>query len=104
MVMPALWGHDGITLRTVAERVFLDSATLTLLLKRLEAAGRVNRSHESTDERQVLIARGEDGRALKAAVAIISTTALRATGINRQSFEQLRVDLIQLRRSLDIAI
>ncbi|WP_328822126.1 MarR family transcriptional regulator [Paraburkholderia nemoris] len=104
MVMPALWGHDGITLRTVAERVFLDSATLTLLLKRLEAAGRVNRSHESTDERQVLITRGEDGRALKAAVAIISTTALRATGINRQSFEQLRVDLIQLRRSLDIAI
>ena len=72
--------------------------------KRLEAAGRVNRSHESTDERQVLITRGEDGRALKAAVAIISTTALRATGINRQSFEQLRADLIQLRRSLDIAI
>ncbi|WP_307850383.1 MarR family transcriptional regulator [Paraburkholderia aspalathi] len=104
MVMPALWGHDGITLRTVAERVFLDSATLTLLLKRLEAAGRVNRSHESTDERQVVITRGEDGRALKAAVAIISTTALRATGINRQSFEQLRVDLIQLRRSLGIAI
>ncbi|WP_328821117.1 MarR family transcriptional regulator [Paraburkholderia nemoris] len=104
MVMLALWGHDGITLRTVAERVFLDSATLTLLLKRLEAAGRINRSHESTDERQVLITRGEDGRALKAAVAIISTTALRATGINRQSFEQLRVDLIQLRRSLDIAI
>ena len=102
--MPALWGHDGITLRAVAERVFLDSATLTPLLKRLEAAGRVNRSRESTDERQVLITRGEDGRALKAAVAIISTTALRATGINRQSFEQLRVDLIQLRRSLDIAI
>ena len=102
--MPALWGHYGITLRTVAERVFLASATLTLLLKRLEAAGRVNRSHESTDERQVLITRGEDDRALKAAVAIISTTALRATGINRQSFEQLRADLIQLRRSLDIAI
>ena len=69
--MPALWGHDGITLRAVTERVFLDSATLTPLLKRLEAAGRVNRSRESTDERQVLITRGEDGRAFKAAAAII---------------------------------
>ena len=101
--MSLLWEHDGITLRAVAERVFLDSATLTPLLKRLEAAGRVNRSGESTDERRVLITRDEDGRALKAAAAIISTTALRATGINRQSFGQLRVDLIRLRRSLDIA-
>lgn len=83
--MSVLREHDGITLRTVAERVFLDSATLTPLLKRLEAAGRVNRSRESTDERQVLITQDEDGRALKAAAAIISTTALRATGINRQS-------------------
>ncbi len=57
------------------------------LLKRLEATGRVNRSRESTDERQVLITRTEDGRVLKAAAAIISTTVLRATGINRQSFE-----------------
>ncbi|MFK4448214.1 DNA-binding MarR family transcriptional regulator [Caballeronia udeis] len=101
--MSLLWEHDGITLRAVAERVFLDSATLTPLLKRLEAAGRVNRSGESTDERRVLITRDEDGRALKAAAAIISTTALRATGINRQSFGQLRADLIRLRRSLDIA-
>jgi DNA-binding MarR family transcriptional regulator len=101
--MSLLWEHDGITLRAVAERVFLDSATLTPLLKRLEAAGRVNRSRESTDERRVLITRDEDGRALKAAAAIISTTALRATGINRQSFGQLRADLIRLRRSLDIA-
>ena len=81
--MSVPWEHDGVTLRAVAERVFLDSATLTSRLKRLEGAGRVNRSRESTDERQVLITRDEDGRALKAAAAIISTTALRATGINR---------------------
>jgi DNA-binding MarR family transcriptional regulator len=87
--MLALWEHDGITVRPVAERMFLDSATLTPLLKRLEAAGRVNRSRDPTDERQELITLTEDGRALKAAAATISTTVLRATGINRQSFEQL---------------
>lgn len=77
---------------------------LTPLLKHLEAARRVNRSRESTDELQVLITRTEDGRALKAAAAIISAIVLRAAGTNRQSFEQLRADLIRLRRSLDIAI
>ncbi|WP_429362244.1 MarR family transcriptional regulator [Paraburkholderia sp. GAS32] len=43
--MSVLWEHDGIALRAVAERVFLDSATLTPLLKRLEAAGRFTRIH-----------------------------------------------------------
>src|SRR6201995_6156515 len=41
MVMLALWERDGVPLKEIGERLFLDSGTLTPLLKRLEAAGLV---------------------------------------------------------------
>ncbi len=44
LVMLVLWEQDGLTVSAIGERLFLDSATLTPLLKRLEAAGLVERA------------------------------------------------------------
>src|SRR3954463_16229542 len=53
LVMLVLWEGDGITVSELGERLFPDPATLTPLLKRLQAAGLVQRTRGTRDERQV---------------------------------------------------
>src|SRR5581483_5381151 len=65
LVMLALWERDGVPLKDIGERLFLDSGTLTPLLKRLQAAGLVKRTRSTGDGRQVLIALTAQGQALK---------------------------------------
>lgn len=65
LVMLVLWEGDEITVTDIGERLFLDSATLTPLLKRLEAAGLVTRQRAVDDERQVIVALTKQGRDLR---------------------------------------
>jgi DNA-binding MarR family transcriptional regulator len=65
LVMLVLWAQDELTVSAIGERLFLDSATLTPLLKRLEAAGLVTRARAAQDERQVIVSLTEPGRQLK---------------------------------------
>jgi DNA-binding MarR family transcriptional regulator len=65
LVMLVLWERDDVTVKDIGERLFLDSGTLTPLLKRLEAAHLVRRTRSSEDERQVMIALTAQGHALK---------------------------------------
>ena len=55
LVMLVLWERDQLTVSEIGERLFLDSATLTPLLKRLESAKLLNRLRSTEDERQVVI-------------------------------------------------
>src|SRR5437764_419499 len=55
LVMLVLWESDDVTVKEIGQRLFLDSGTLTPLLKRLEAAGIVRRIRDRNDERQVRI-------------------------------------------------
>lgn len=64
LVMLALWERDGLTVSELGERLFLDSGTLTPLLKRLEAAGLLVRLRDVQDERRVRITLTGQGRAL----------------------------------------
>jgi MarR family transcriptional regulator, organic hydroperoxide resistance regulator len=65
VVLVTLWESDGLSVSEIGERLFLDSGTLTPLLKRLEANGFVNRQRDTADERRVLIHLTAPGRALK---------------------------------------
>ena len=100
LVMLLLWEQDQVTVSAIGERVFLDSGTLTPLLKRLETAGRIHRARDPGDERQVIITLTEEGKALGRTAKSISTDILRATGLDGKVAGRLRSDLIQLRRGL----
>src|SRR2546430_5099876 len=56
LVMLVLWERDDVPVKDIGEKLFLDSGTLTPLLKRLEAAHLVKRTRSSQDDRQVLSA------------------------------------------------
>jgi len=65
LVMLVLWERDDVPLKDIGERLFLDSGTLTPLLKRMETADLIKRTRNTADERQVLIALTPKGLALK---------------------------------------
>src|ERR1700761_5200405 len=56
LVMLVLWERDDVPLKDIGERLFLDSGTLTPLLKRMEAADLIKRTRSTEDERQLMIA------------------------------------------------
>ena len=66
LVMLVLWEGDGLTVSAIGERLFLDSPTLTPLLKRLESLGLVTRQRSASDERQVIVSLTAAGRRLQA--------------------------------------
>ncbi|WP_149535563.1 MarR family winged helix-turn-helix transcriptional regulator [Siccirubricoccus phaeus] len=64
LAMLVLWTEDDLTVGQIGDKLFLESNTLTPLLKRLEAAGLLRRVRDTADERQVRIRLTERGRAL----------------------------------------
>ena len=78
LAMLVLWEQDGPTVSELGERLNLDSGTLTPLLKRLEAAGLVQRQRDPQDERRVRIALTSAGQALRAQAEPIRPASWRA--------------------------
>src|SRR5260370_24247641 len=63
LAMVLLWERDDQTVGSLSEKLFLESSTLTPLLKRLEALGHVKRTRDPADERQVRVRFTDKGRA-----------------------------------------
>jgi len=100
VTMLSLWETDGVTVGALGERLFLDSGTLTPLLKRLEVAGLLTRTRNAEDERQVLIGLTPKGRALKQKAACIPAAIGVRGGLTIQEFLTLRKTLKKLRAAL----
>jgi len=100
LAMLALWEEDGVTVSTLGARLYLDSGTLTPLLKRLEKAGFLTRERNEEDERQVLIRLTQEGRALKKRAMDIPRKIIAATGANVPEIINLRKKLKKLRSEL----
>jgi len=79
LAMLVLWEKDGLMVSELGERLYLDSGTLTPLLKRLEASGLVSRLRDVADERRVHISLTAAGRKLKAQAAKIPGCILSAS-------------------------
>ena len=65
ITMMVLWEHKELRVKEVGEKLFLDSSTLTPLLKRLEEKGYVARRRSEQDERDVFVAITPEGEALQ---------------------------------------
>lgn len=65
LVMMVLWEHNGINVKELGAKLYLDSGTLTPLLKRLETKGLVVRTRGLEDERVRMISLSDEGAALK---------------------------------------
>jgi DNA-binding MarR family transcriptional regulator len=100
LVMLVLWEQDAILVKDIGARLFLDSGTLTPLLKRLEANGLVARNRDPGDERQVRISLTAAGRALRDQAAAIPAAVLCASGQELAALARLRAELAGVRDEL----
>ena len=103
LVMLVLWERDGVPVKDIGERLFLDSGTLTPLLKRLEAQGLVQRLRDAADERRVLLQLTPEGRALRTRAEAVPQAIACATACDLQQIGTLAAQLHQLRRQLAAA-
>ena len=103
LVLLVLWEQDDLTVSAIGERLFLDSATLTPLLKRLEQAGLLQRRRDRHDERQVRISLSDTGHALREQARDIPTSVRSAVACTPNQLQALREQLHDLRRQLDQA-
>lgn len=101
LVMIVLWEGDDITVNTLGSRLFLDSGTITPLIKRLEARGLVRRRRDEDDERQVRILLTPEGRALREKAMSVPLSVATGTGLTRETADRLRAELLDLRDRLD---
>lgn len=104
LAMLVLWEQDGIGVSDIGRRLFLDSGTLTPLLKRLEAAGLIERRRNPADERQVRVALTARGNALRGAARDLPGAIACAMGRSDREIASLRDDLLRLRSRLLAAL
>jgi len=100
LVMVSLWAKDDQTVGEVGETLFLESSTLTPLLKRLEAIGYLTRSRDLSDERQVRVQLTSAGRALQKKARDIPGCILEATGLSLADLHRLQREIAAVRQRL----
>lgn len=100
LVMVQLWAEDGQTVGALGARLFLESNTLTPLLKRLEGQGLVRRARDAADERQVRVVLTEAGHALQARALRVPACVFAATGMDMPRLQRLTEELMALRAAL----
>jgi DNA-binding MarR family transcriptional regulator len=100
LVMLLLWETDGLGVGDLGERLYLDSGTLTPLLKRMEGAGLLTRQRDQQDERRVIVSLTAEGRALRAKAAPIPLGIAKACGGSIPALIDLTGSLQNLRSEL----
>jgi MarR family transcriptional regulator, organic hydroperoxide resistance regulator len=103
LVMLALWTDGALSVGELGRRLRLDSGTLTPLLKRLEASGRVERRRDPRDERRVVVTATAQGERLRREVAGVPAEVARSIGFRADEFAQLQHLLGGLIDNLDAA-
>ena len=100
LVMLVLWESDGLMVSEIGDRLFLDSGTLTPLLKRLESGGLIVRFRDERDERCVRVKLSPEGRRLRARAARIPACILDSVQCTVPQITGLVDDIKALRKKL----
>jgi len=97
LVLHALWEQDGRTIGAIAERLGLESSTITPLVKRLESAGLVTRARNPDDERQVQVRLTPRGREIRDECGCLGEELLARSGMTGEQLGKLNRKVQALR-------
>ena len=93
IVLMAIEDDEKLNIKKLGERVFLDSGTLTPLLKKLEKKNYVIRTHEEQDERNLQISLTERGKDIQNVLSDISQSVFNEFNITQEETQNLVEDL-----------
>ena len=101
IAMMVLWDREEVNVKELGEALFLDSGTLTPVLKKLEKKGYVTRSRSAEDERSTRIAITPEGQALRADAALVPLQMGECVQLSPEEAGQLYTLLYKVLRGLD---
>jgi MarR family transcriptional regulator, organic hydroperoxide resistance regulator len=99
-VMMCLWDRDGITVTELGSKLFLDTGTLTPLLKRLETSALISRVRSEEDNRKVIVRLAKKGQQLKRKQPLIDAKIIEVIKLNKATRAGLTAQLVTLRDNL----
>ncbi|HEX7907091.1 MAG TPA: MarR family transcriptional regulator [Paraburkholderia sp.] len=102
IVIIVLWEGGSQTVGALGEKLFLESNTLTPILKKLEGMGYLQRQRDPADERQVLVSLTGAGRQLREGA--LSINLFDATGLTLDEFTTMQKGIVKLRDNLIRAV
>ena len=95
-----LWEQDGLTVKTLGERLYLDSGTLTPLLTKLESKGLIEKKKDTKDSRETTIRLSDKGRELKEKIIVVPTSMGACVKLDFDDFVLLQKLLRKVRNGL----
>ena len=104
LVLMALWQHDSQSVKEIGNRLYLESNTLTPLLKRMEQKGLIQRTRSTSDERTVMISLTESGQDMKEKAKEIPHKLIESFGegsVNEEELFNLQRALFKLVSTLN---
>jgi DNA-binding MarR family transcriptional regulator len=96
LVMLVLWEHPSLSVGDIGGLLYLDSGTLTPLLKRLEAQGLILRTRFATDERKVMVSLTEQGSAMKKEALSVPMELFCRSGLTIEEFQSIKQNVATL--------
>lgn len=104
LVLVALWQYKQLSIKDIAEKLMLEPATITPVVKRLEAKKLTKRTRQKDDERVVIVSLTEEGQALRSKLSDVQKRVACDTGLNSTAFENLNKTLNELTKSVTAKI
>ncbi|MGA2276016.1 MAG: MarR family transcriptional regulator, partial [Terracidiphilus sp.] len=101
LLLNVLWEEDHLTIGDIGERLGIESSTLSPLVKRLQAAGLVERTRNPADERQVFVELTDQSKALEERAACMGVAVFGEAGISIERLFRLRDEVNTLRDALN---
>lgn len=96
LVLLVLWEKEKISVKGLGEELYLDSGTLTPVLKRLEERGLIIRERSKEDERSVIITLTTEGNEFKEKVTMIPNAVFDKTGCNEEEIKSYNKEIRNL--------
>ena len=96
LVLGALWLEDSLGIGAIAERLALEPSTITPLVKRLEQAGFVSRTRNTTDERQVHVSLTQKGKDVRAQTHCLKAAMISKSGLSEEELIRLNAEVQRL--------
>ncbi|HSH85975.1 MAG: MarR family winged helix-turn-helix transcriptional regulator [Methylophilus sp.] len=100
LVLVALWQYKQLSIKDIAEKLLLEPATITPVVKRLEVKKLTTRTRQKDDERVVIVSLTEEGLNLRSKLSEIQKRVACDTGLTDAAFHTLNKTLSELTRNV----
>lgn len=104
LVLVALWQYKQLSIKEIAEKLLLETATITPVVKRLEVKKLTKRTRQKDDERVVIVSLTEEGQALRSKLSTVQKRVACDTGLSNDDFDGLNKTLSNLTKNVSAKI